>query len=33
MDRLSVDRTKLSPMMLQYMEIKDRYPDTLIFLD
>lgn len=31
MDRLSVDRTKLSPMMLQYMEIKDRYPDTLIF--
>ena len=31
MDRISVDRTKLSPMMLQYMEIKDRYPDTLIF--
>lgn len=31
MDRLSVDRTKLSPMMLQYMDIKDRYPDTLIF--
>ena len=31
MERLSVDRTKLSPMMLQYMEIKDRYPDTLIF--
>lgn len=31
MDCLSVDRTKLSPMMLQYMEIKDRYPDTLIF--
>ena len=31
MDRLSVDRTKLSPMMVQYMEIKDRYPDTLIF--
>ena len=31
MDRLSVDRSKLSPMMLQYMEIKDRYPNTLIF--
>lgn len=31
MNRLSVDRTKLSPMMLQYMDIKDRYPDTLIF--
>ena len=31
MDRLSVDRTKLSPMMLQYMDIRDRYPDTLIF--
>ena len=31
MDRLSVDRTKLSPMMLQYMDIKDRYPNTLIF--
>lgn len=31
MDRLTVDRNKLSPMMLQYMEIKDRYPDTLIF--
>ena len=31
MDRLSVDRNKLSPMMLQYMEIKDRYPNTLIF--
>ena len=31
MDRLSVDRNKLSPMMLQYMEIKDKYPNTLIF--
>ena len=31
MDRLSVDRSKLSPMMLQYMEIKDKYPNTLIF--
>lgn len=31
MDRLSVDRGKLSPMMLQFVEIKDRYPDTLIF--
>ena len=26
-----VDRTKLSPMMLQYMEIKDEYPEELVF--
>ncbi len=31
MNRLEVDRKKLSPMMLQWMEIKDQYPDTLIF--
>ena len=31
MKRSEVDRTKLSPMMAQYMEIKDKYPDTLLF--
>ncbi|MBR4618989.1 MAG: DNA mismatch repair protein MutS [Bacilli bacterium] len=31
MRRNEVDRTKLSPMMLQYMEIKDNYEDTIIF--
>jgi len=29
--RSEVDRSKLSPMMAQYMEIKDKYPDELIF--
>ena len=29
--RSEVDREKLSPMMAQYMEIKDNYPDELIF--
>ena len=31
MKRSEVDRTKLSPMMQQYMEIKDKYEDTIIF--
>ena len=31
MKRSEVDRSKLSPMMLQYMEIKDKYEDTIIF--
>ncbi len=31
MKRSTVDRTKLSPMMLQYMEIKDKYEDCIIF--
>lgn len=31
MKRADVDRTKLSPMMAQYMEIKDKYPDELLF--
>lgn len=26
-----VDRTKLSPMMAQYMEIKDQYKEELVF--
>ena len=26
-----VDRTKLSPMMAQYIEIKDKYKDELVF--
>ena len=31
MRRNEVDRSKLSPMMAQYMEIKDNYEDTIIF--
>ncbi len=31
MKRSEVDRTKLSPMMQQYLEIKDKYNDTIIF--
>ena len=31
MKRSEVDRTKLSPMMQQYMEIKDNYEDSIIF--
>ena len=31
MNRLEVDRSKLSPGMKQYMEIKDQYPDELLF--
>lgn len=31
MKRSDVDRSKLSPMMLQYMEIKDKYEDSLVF--
>ena len=31
MKRSEVDRTKLAPMMMQYMDIKDKYEDTLLF--
>ena len=31
MKRLEVDKEKLSPMMLQYMDIKDKYDDCIIF--
>lgn len=31
MNRKDVDRNRISPMMKQYLEIKDKYPDTLIF--
>ena len=31
MTRSEVDRTKVSPMMAHYLEIKDKYPDTIIF--
>ena len=31
MKRSEVDRSKLSPMMAQYMSIKDKYEDTIIF--
>ena len=31
MKRSTVDRTKLSPMMVQFMEIKDKHEDCIIF--
>ena len=31
MKRSDVDREKISPMMKQYLEIKDNYEDTIIF--
>ena len=31
MKRTEVDRSKLSPMMAQYMDIKDKYEDSIIF--
>ncbi|MGM9879188.1 MAG: DNA mismatch repair protein MutS [Bacilli bacterium] len=31
MKRSDVDRNMLSPMMMQYMEIKDKYEDTIVF--
>lgn len=31
MRRDEVDRSKVSPMMNHYLEIKDKYPDTIIF--
>ena len=31
MRRSEVDRKSLSPMMQQYMEIKDKYPNELLF--
>ncbi len=31
MKRAEVDRSKISPMMLQYLEIKDKYEDSIIF--
>ena len=31
MKRSEVDRTKISPMMKQYLEIKEKYEDTIIF--
>ena len=31
MKRHEADRTKLSPMMTHYIELKDKYPDTIIF--
>ena len=31
MKRSEVDRSKLSPMMAQYMEVKDKYPNVLLF--
>ena len=31
MTRSEVDRTKVSPMMAHYLEIKDKYPDTIVF--
>ena len=31
MKRSTVDRNKLSPMMAQYMELKDKYEDAIVF--
>ena len=31
MTRSEVDRTKVSPMMAHYLDIKDKYPDTIVF--
>lgn len=31
MNSKEVDKNKLSPMMVHYLEIKDKYPDTIIF--
>ena len=31
MKRSTVDRKKLSPMMAQYMELKDKYEDCIVF--
>ena len=31
MTRSEVDRSKVSPMMAHYLEVKDKYPDTIIF--
>ena len=31
MKRSEVDKSKLSPMMVKYLEIKEKYPDTIIF--
>lgn len=31
MERNEVDRSKLSPMMKQYMETKDKYEDVILF--
>lgn len=31
MKRCEVDRSKLSPMMIQYLEIKEKYEDSIIF--
>lgn len=28
---MEIDRSKISPMMRQYLETKDVYPDTLLF--
>ena len=31
MKRSEVDRNKLSPMMLKYLEVKEKYNDTIVF--
>lgn len=32
MDRKSVDMEQITPMMRQYLETKDAYPDCILFL-
>ena len=31
MEMNSVDKSKVSPMMLHYMEIKEKYKNTIVF--
>ena len=31
MKRNEVDRSKISPMMLHYLELKDKYEDVIVF--
>ena len=28
---MEIDRSKISPMMKQYFEVKDKYPDCVLF--
>ena len=28
---MNIDRSKISPMMNQYLDVKDMYPDTILF--
>ncbi|MFR1382849.1 MAG: hypothetical protein ACLSS0_06750 [Clostridioides difficile] len=30
---MEIDRSKLTPMMKQYFDMKEKYPDCILFLD